>query len=314
MPWETAAYRQSMSKQCGDVATASSRTCVQHRPSKRGITHRRNFWVGRGAARSKLELALRRARSGEMQMHFSPGKQESVRPPWRRTSRKRRRRMVLRWSAGYCRPGSGETDAYYPILEMLLALSRGPMRARLAAVLAEYAPTWLVQLPSLMPDKARELLNEVIGATPHRMARELCDALDAFARDRLLLLVIEDIHWADQATLDMIQGARQSPASHTVVDNRHTSVPRPNRGGVRCWRPCAKAPTLSRGSGNQATASERGRCRDLPWPARARRTASRAHPVPLCAQRGQSSVPEGDVGSTGPPQAHFLGRGRLAPR
>src|SRR5262249_46628083 len=43
-----------------------------------------------------------------------------------------------------------------------------------------------------------------LGATPERMVRELCEALDVITESVTLVLVVEDLHWADHSTLDFI--------------------------------------------------------------------------------------------------------------
>jgi len=106
---------------------------------------------------------------------------------------------------GRCLPGSGETDAYYPILEILTALGAGPIGNTLRSILGQHAPAWLLQLPGLVPTGFSHAQQSVLDATPHRMGRELCDALSVLARCRPVVILIEDIHWADQATLDLIQ-------------------------------------------------------------------------------------------------------------
>src|SRR5262249_28052104 len=66
-----------------------------------------------------------------------------------------------------------------------------------------HAPLWLTELPALVPPAAREALaRESIGATPARMTREFQDAVEALASIRPLVFALEDLHWADRATLD----------------------------------------------------------------------------------------------------------------
>jgi hypothetical protein len=52
------------------------------------------------------------------------------------------------------------------------------------------------------------------GATRDRMLREMADALEALTADRPLVLVLEDFHWSDHATLDLIAwlARRREPA------------------------------------------------------------------------------------------------------
>jgi predicted ATPase len=48
------------------------------------------------------------------------------------------------------------------------------------------------------------LRREILGATRERMLRELCGALEALTGTTPVVLVLEDLHYADHATLDFI--------------------------------------------------------------------------------------------------------------
>ena len=72
-------------------------------------------------------------------------------------------------------------------------------------MLHAHAPMWLLQMPSLVSDSDRELLNRgVSGATRERMLREMGEALEALTAEMPLVLILEDLHWSDYSTLDLI--------------------------------------------------------------------------------------------------------------
>ena len=72
-------------------------------------------------------------------------------------------------------------------------------------ILAAQAPTWLVQFPALLTHQQRETLQrEIEGATRQRMLREIGVALETITSERPLLLVLEDLNWADPSTADLI--------------------------------------------------------------------------------------------------------------
>ena len=80
---------------------------------------------------------------------------------------------------------------------------------------SRYAPTWLVQMPALMSDTELEALQrKVQGATRERMLREMAEAIEALTAERPLVLVIEDVHWSDHSTLDLLAllAQRRGPA------------------------------------------------------------------------------------------------------
>lgn len=73
------------------------------------------------------------------------------------------------------------------------------------AVLRQYAPTWLAQMPALLDEGESEALQrKVLGTTRERMLREMAEALAALTALRGLVLVFEDLHWSDRSTLDLI--------------------------------------------------------------------------------------------------------------
>jgi tetratricopeptide (TPR) repeat protein len=121
------------------------------------------------------------------------------------------------WIArGQCLDHYGAGEAYLPIFEALGRLARGPGHDRILRVLARHAPTWLAQMPAQAPaaSQARGL-----GATPERMLREMADATEALAADRPLVLVLEDLHWSDPSTLDLIAAVarRREPARLLLI-------------------------------------------------------------------------------------------------
>jgi DNA-binding winged helix-turn-helix (wHTH) protein/tetratricopeptide (TPR) repeat protein len=115
---------------------------------------------------------------------------------------------------GQCVEQYGAGEPYLPVLEALGALCR--VDPELPSLLRTVAPTWLLQLPWLLPDAAeREALRrELAGVGQQRMLRELGELLDRCTAQRPLLLVTEDLHWSDQATLQLIDhvARRRGPA------------------------------------------------------------------------------------------------------
>ena len=67
------------------------------------------------------------------------------------------------------------------------------------------APTWLLQLPWLSTAEERDALRrELAGVAADRMLREMGELLDRSGERRPLLLVTEDLHWSDRATIQLI--------------------------------------------------------------------------------------------------------------
>jgi predicted ATPase len=91
------------------------------------------------------------------------------------------------------------------MLEALGQLVRDRDDGPIVDNLAKRAPTWLIQFPSLIKPEQREALErEIRGASRARMVREICEALEALTLDTPLIIVLEDLHWVDPSTLDLI--------------------------------------------------------------------------------------------------------------
>src|SRR5262249_35129774 len=110
------------------------------------------------------------------------------------------------WIArGQCVEQYGAGEPYLPILEALGRLCREAGREQHLALLDRYAPTWLVQMPTVLDAGALEALQrKVAGATRERMLREMGDALEALAAEQPLVLWLEDLHWSDVSTLELL--------------------------------------------------------------------------------------------------------------
>ena len=116
---------------------------------------------------------------------------------------------------GQCVEGYGGQEPYYPMLEALGPFCRGGGPDSVERVLASQAPTWLVQFPALMKRVQREKLQrEVLGAGRERMLREMADALETITAESPLLVVFEDLQWADSSTVDLLSvlAHRRQPA------------------------------------------------------------------------------------------------------
>ena len=114
-----------------------------------------------------------------------------------------------------CIEQQGTPEAYMPVLEVIEGLamagaSDAPPSATsqsepLVALLRRCAPTWLAQMPSLLPTAEMETLRvSLLGGGAERMLREGVTLLDALTAHQPVLFVIEDLHWCDAATLDLI--------------------------------------------------------------------------------------------------------------
>ena len=119
---------------------------------------------------------------------------------------------------GQCLEHYGAGEAYLPVLDAFARLSRSS--PRIVDVLRQHAATWLAQMPSLIAPAEREsLLAQTVGATRERMLREMAEAVEILAAESPLLLVVEDLHWSDYSTLDLISylARRRDPACFMLI-------------------------------------------------------------------------------------------------
>jgi DNA-binding winged helix-turn-helix (wHTH) protein len=107
----------------------------------------------------------------------------------------------------------GPTDPYAPLVDVLNRLARSTDDESVPAMLMRHAPSWLPMLPALAD--RRPSASPVTDAS--RLLRELVTALEAVAEQTFLLIWIEDIHWADPATIDVINSLAQRTDSARLL-------------------------------------------------------------------------------------------------
>jgi len=184
---------------------------------QRGPTH----LVGREPVLDRLQMWLGAAWRGTRQIVFVAGepgigKTAVVEAFLERVAADRRV-----WIAhGQCAESYGSGEPYLPVLDALGRLCREVGGDWLVALLRQYAPTWLVQMPWLLHTTDRDALQrELLGATRERMLREMAEAVEALTAEAPLVLLVEDLHWSDPATLDLLSllARRQEPARLLLI-------------------------------------------------------------------------------------------------
>ncbi len=121
---------------------------------------------------------------------------------------------------GQCIEHYGPGEPYMPILEALGRLCREPGGEQLVTLLHQHAPTWLVQMPALLDTTELEVLQrKTQGATRERMLREMGETLEVITAEHPLVLLLEDLHWSDASTLDLLAflARRKEPARLVVI-------------------------------------------------------------------------------------------------
>jgi DNA-binding winged helix-turn-helix (wHTH) protein/tetratricopeptide (TPR) repeat protein len=122
-------------------------------------------------------------------------------------------------ACGQCVEQFGTREAYLPVFDALGALCRGARANSASAVLNRYAPSWLVQMPGLLPnDQLQNLQIRVQGTTQTRMLGEFCEAMEALSVSQPIVLGLEDLQWSDPSTVDMLSAfARRSETARLML-------------------------------------------------------------------------------------------------
>ncbi len=110
--------------------------------------------------------------------------------------------LILR---GHCSESLAGSEAYLPVLEALDGLRGTGTGESLDVTIRSIAPTWYAQLSTHSERAASERADEPRPApSSERMKRELSTLLEEVSRTRPIVLVIDDLHWADVSTIDML--------------------------------------------------------------------------------------------------------------
>lgn len=181
-----------------------------------GMVH----WVGRTRELAFLETTWQRAQRGERRVVFISGEAgigkstlldmflNRVADP---ASSVVRARCVELYGAG---------EPFLPLLEALEKHCRSASGPDLIAHLRAKAPTWLIQMSSVLaPAELEPLRQDVLGAGEARMLREGAEVFEGLGSETPLILVLEDLHWCDPATLALVSwlAHRHAPARLLVL-------------------------------------------------------------------------------------------------
>lgn len=123
------------------------------------------------------------------------------------------------WVAtGQCIEHYGTGEAYLPLLDAIGGQAR-KHADELTEILARYAPTWMEHLPALNDNNRPQPHEKLTNTQPQSMLREITEALEAISEKRLLILILEDLHWSDHATIDLLSfiARRTNPASLIIL-------------------------------------------------------------------------------------------------
>ena len=169
---------------------------------------RPRWWVGRGEPLELLEGALQQASAGNRQVVFVTGEAGIGKTTLIDMAMQRMLRSgvdVLRCS---CNELFGTHEAFLPLIEAFQEQCAGDDGPFLLKALRDHAPTWLAQMPGFLASEDRaEFQRDVFGATRERMLREFSDLIENVSAARPWVIILEDLHWSDLATVDALSRA-----------------------------------------------------------------------------------------------------------
>jgi DNA-binding winged helix-turn-helix (wHTH) protein len=180
-------------------------------------------FVGRDDELRDLAAALARAQAGERQIVFLTGPAgigKTATLDAFLDSPAVRDVTSVRIGRARCFEHHGPLEPYLPMLEALERLARPPIVESLLELMRRIAPMWLAQIPWLIRTADAEDLHQSLqGMGRERMPRELAALIEAFTADQTLVIALEDLHWCDPSTVDLLSllAQRREPARLLVV-------------------------------------------------------------------------------------------------
>jgi predicted ATPase len=119
---------------------------------------------------------------------------------------------------GRCSERLAGSEAYLPVLEALETLLRGDDES-VAGLMSVVAPTWFAQIAPVMwnPPVDGSLARQTTVASQECLKRELAALLEELTVRRPLLIFLDDLHWADASTVDILAYSVARSASQRML-------------------------------------------------------------------------------------------------
>jgi predicted ATPase/DNA-binding winged helix-turn-helix (wHTH) protein len=176
--------------------------------------------VGRETELAQVQACLERAQRGQRQVLFVTGEAGIGKTALVEACVTALAAQETAWIGwGQCVEHYGPGTGHLPVLEALGRLVRGPMGPTVLPQLRQWAPSWLAQLTGVLtPAEQTQLQRRTLGTTRERMLREIAEALEALTETSLGVLVLEDLHWSDPSTVEVLTMlARRREAARLLV-------------------------------------------------------------------------------------------------
>ena len=167
----------------------------------------RDVFAGRTAEVSRLQGRLTAAVAGNGAVVFVTGERGSGKSALVGAFLKHVRAATqpITVAKGRCMERQGPGETFLPFLDAFGRFLSTRGREVAVDLVRTWAPTVGIQMPAaLVPDPDGSLHRSTAGATRERLVREAGDFFEAATRLHPLLLVIEDLQWADPASVDLL--------------------------------------------------------------------------------------------------------------
>ena len=178
---------------------------------------RETAFVGRAESLDQLARCYARAAAGQRQLALVSGEPGIGKTALVDEFMSRSPPSLL--ARGQCIETYGAGDLYRPLREAVEQLLRdGGDETR--ALFRKHAPSWLLSCPEFAdPEELKKLRRNVIATTSESVQRELERAIEAASDQRTIVLVLEDLHWSDPATVTLLWAlaARREPAKLLII-------------------------------------------------------------------------------------------------
>ena len=200
-----------------DQAPAAKRELEARVDSCAGGTSDRARTVGRTEEMARLTEQVKLVAEGRRRIVFLSGEAGIGKTALvDEFSRQVRLSLPIQVACAQCIEGFGDREEYYPVMEALEQLCGAPDGETTRRILARKAPAWVSALRQRLEDTAA--VDAGAGAQERRLG-DLCAALEELSQEKPLLLLFEDLHWADSGTLHLISALarRQAPAQLLVI-------------------------------------------------------------------------------------------------
>jgi tetratricopeptide (TPR) repeat protein len=167
----------------------------------------REVFAGRTGELARLHAHLARARAGSGSVVFVTGERGTGKSALVGAflTQARAATEPVTVAAGRCMERQGPGEAFLPFLDAFGRLLSTRARDVAVDLVRTWAPTMGILMPAaLVPDPDGSLQHRTAGATRERLVREAGDFFEAAARIHPIVLVLEDLHWADPASVDLL--------------------------------------------------------------------------------------------------------------